>query len=82
MEKVVDIKDRYSTEIEEIAYILRNLENGRVYGYNGNASKMDGSLAQNAQKLRKEIGSLLSKVEYGKDSISEEIGEAFFGTDK
>lgn len=77
-EKIIDIKDRYYEELSEINYILTGLENGRVYGYNGNASQGDGSLNHNAKKLRKEIAKLLLKIEYDKPSISDEIAEAFF----
>lgn len=75
-EKVVDVRERYHEEISKIAYILKGLEEGRVYGYNGNPSKADGTLQHNAIKLRQEIASLLNKIEYGKKSIAEEIGEA------
>jgi hypothetical protein len=75
-EKVVDIKVRFHMELSQIDYILTGLENGRVLELNG--SNMDGSLAHNAQKLRKEIARLLYKIQYGKDSDSEELGKIFF----
>lgn len=75
-EKVVDVRERYHDEISNIAYLLKGLEEGRVYGYNGNVSKSDGTLQHNAIKLRKEISSLLTKIEYGKKSDSEVIAEA------
>lgn len=78
-EKIIDIRGRFHEELSNIDYILTNLENGRVYGHNGNYSQGDGGLAHNAAKLRKEIASLLNKIEYGKDSTSEEIGNALFG---
>ncbi|KAB2332941.1 hypothetical protein [Bacillus mesophilum] len=81
-EKIVDIKERYHEEIGNIKSILTCLENGRVYGYNGNKSQGDGSLEYNARKLKKEIARLLTKIEYGKPSISDEIAEAFFSENK
>lgn len=77
MEKKVDIKDRYSRELEEIRYILQNLKNGRVYELPG-GSRMDGSLEHNATKLEKLIKDLLHKIEYDKDSINDELQEALF----
>lgn len=74
--KVVDIRDRYYNELANIDYLLRGLEEGRIYGYNGNVNKFDGTLQTNAKKLRKEISSLLTKIEYDKKSITEELGEA------
>jgi hypothetical protein len=76
-EKIIDVRGRYEHEISQIAYRLRNLEQGRVYGYNGNISRMDGSLDQNIRKLRAEIADLLTKIEYGRKSNNEEIAEAF-----
>ena len=66
-EKVVDVKDRYSREIEEIRYILQNLENGRYYENSG--AKMDGYLSTNIIKLKKYLNDLINKVEYNLDEI-------------
>lgn len=77
MEKKVDVRDRYSRELEEIRYILQNLKNGRVYELPG-GSKGDGSLEHNATKLEKLIKDLVLKIEYDKDSINDELHEAFF----
>lgn len=71
MEKEIDIKDKYSRELQDINYILQNLEMGRYYENTG--AKMDGYLATNIQKLRDSILSLIDKIEYNKDSISEEL---------
>jgi len=75
MEKKVDINMKYSQELEDIDYILRNLENGRYYE-NTNA-KGDGSLVTNIQKLRGNIAKLINKIEYDKESIDDEITKAF-----
>lgn len=71
MEKKIDIKKKYSRELEDIDYILRNLENGRYYEKSG--AKMDGYLATNIQNLRKNINVLLDKIEYDKESIDDQI---------
>lgn len=76
------IKERYSTELNNIQEILTNMENGNIYGYNGNVCRMDGTLQHNSQKLRKEIASLLSKIENGSDSIEDEIAKAFIWGEK
>lgn len=75
MQKVIDIKTKYSHELSDIKYILDNLEKGR-YLENSRAQS-DGSLAHNIQKLRRQITELLLKIEYGKDSISDELAEVF-----
>ena len=69
MDKVLDIKERYSRELEEIDYILRNLENDRYYEKSG--ATMDGYLATNILKIRKNLNDLVYKIEYAKDSTDE-----------
>jgi hypothetical protein len=75
MDKVIDIKKRYSRELEDIDYILRNLENGRYY--ENTKAKMDGYLATNIADIRKDLNDLINKIEYNKDSIDEKIGKEF-----
>lgn len=77
MEKKIDIIGKYDEEIAEINDILQGLYNGRVYGLNGNNCSMDGSLQHNVTKLTKNLNQLFTKIEYGKDSISDEIAEMF-----
>ncbi|MDT0159256.1 hypothetical protein [Bacillus sp. AG4(2022)] len=76
-DKIIDVRGRYEREISQIAHRLKDLEQGRVYGYNGNISRMDGALDQNIRKLRGEIADLLTKIEYGRKSDNEEIAESF-----
>jgi signal transduction histidine kinase len=78
--KTIDIKKRYSRELEDIDYILRNLENGRYYEKSG--AKMDGALETNIANLRKNINDLLNKIEHNQDSISEELAKVFKLIDK
>ncbi|EQB3101479.1 hypothetical protein ACYIU4_002842 [Clostridium botulinum] len=67
----MDVKKRYSRELEDIDYILRNLENGRYY--ENTKAKMDGYLATNVQNIRKYLNDLINKIEYNKDSTDEQL---------
>ena len=60
-ERKTNIVDEYSHEIDEIRYILNNLERGRIYERTG--WSQDRYLATNIQKLRKEIVNLLVKIQ-------------------
>lgn len=70
----LDIVKEYSREIEEIRYILNNLEKGKIYEKTG--WTQDGYLATNIQKLRKELISLLTKIQNGDKGDKERIKEA------
>lgn len=72
-ENKVGIKERYSIEIQEIANKLNHLENGRIYEIT--YKKADARLAKNINQLRKMLNELLHKIDYQKDSISEEFGD-------
>ncbi|HEY5558045.1 hypothetical protein [Acetobacterium sp.] len=72
MEKVIDVSKKYDKEIAEIHYILKELGNGRIYGFDGNCSQVDNSLETNVDKLTQKITDLLNKIEYGKDSITDQ----------
>lgn len=76
-EKTLDISGRFSDEINDIKYILQNLENGLVTELHPQA-KMYGSLAHNVDKLRTKLNEVLYKLEYDKPSDSEVLGEVFF----
>lgn len=82
MEKKIDLSGRYDEEISEINYILQGLYDGRIYGLNGNNSRMDGSLQHNVIELAKKLNRLMTKIEYGKDSISDEIAKCMFSVKK
>lgn len=71
------IKEKYSIELNNIAERLSNMEKGRIYGINGNLEKGDGSLQYNCDKLRKDISSLLSKIQNGSDSIEDKLDDIF-----
>lgn len=78
MEKKVDVYEKYSDEIDKINYILQGIYDERIYGYNGNQSRMDGTLQHNITELTKQLNALMHKIEYGKQSVSDEIAEAMF----
>lgn len=73
MSKVVDISDRYSSEILDIKNKLNQLEKGSIYELTG--AKMDGYLSTNAEKLRESINDLLYKVEFNKESMNEKVAK-------
>jgi len=76
MEKLnYEIKKEYSHELNEIANILRQLRNGRIYEISN--AKMDGYLATNVDKLEQEISELLSKIQNGKNGFGTEIARWF-----
>ena len=72
MEKVIDVSIKYDQEIAEIHHILKELGNGRIYGFDGNCSQVDDSLETNVDKLTEKITDLLHKIEYGKDSKTDQ----------
>lgn len=70
-EKVIDIRNGYNMEVNNIRTKLSELENGRIYELTG--ARMDGSIAQNIQRLKEMLNDLCNKIEYGKDSLSDEL---------
>ncbi len=70
----IDIANEYIRELNEISYILNNLENGRIYEKTG--WTQDGYLATNIQKLRKEITNLLIKIQNGEEGDKKRIRAA------
>ena len=65
----LDITKQYSREIRDIGNKLNDLENNRVYELSG--AKMDGSLATNAQQLKKMISELIYKIDNQSPSIND-----------
>jgi hypothetical protein len=74
-EQKLGITKKYSREILDIENKLRDLENNRVYELS--RVKMDGSLATNAQQLRKMIKDLLFKIDNQIPSINDELAPLF-----
>ncbi|EHK2345812.1 hypothetical protein N2W29_001798 [Clostridium perfringens] len=64
-----ELKEKYSHELCDIYNILSQLKNNRVYDITNCQS--DGFLSTHIDKLEKELNSLLNKIQYGKDGITE-----------
>lgn len=77
MEKIRTTNEKYRVEIEEINGVLENLYKERIYGYNGNNCKQDGSLQGNIINLIRKLNQLINKIELGEDSTIDEINEMF-----
>ena len=78
-DKKIDVRNKYSHEIQDISNKLTQLEQGRIYENTG--ARMDGSLATNIEQLKKMLSKLIFKIEYDKDSIDDEIVEIFGKTE-
>ena len=72
------LEDKYSIEINEIKYILKNLYEERIYdpGKFSN-STADGTLQQNISNLSHKLNDLFSKIENNKPSESDKMDELF-----
>jgi capsule polysaccharide export protein KpsE/RkpR len=80
VEKKIDIVNKYSDELSDIQNKLQQLKDRQVYEISN--VRGDGYLANNVEQLKKMISKLLYKIEYGKDSITDEIAELFFDIKK
>lgn len=76
MERLCRLALMMCYELNEIDNKLKQIEEGRLYGYT-NGSPMDGSLPKNVKQLRKMIAELLLKIQNGKDGTEEEIAKMF-----
>ena len=63
----MDIKNRYSIELDEIRNYLTDLENGRIYELTGTPGT--ASCATLAKHLRDNLNSLLNKIEKDKPAL-------------
>ena len=72
---VVDVSDRFSSEIMRINNKLNQLEKGRIYEITG--AKMDGYLSTNIEQLKESLNDLLYKIEYNKESDNDRISREF-----
>ena len=70
----MDIKNRYSIELDEIRNYLTDLENGRIYELTGTPGT--ASCATLAKHLRDNLNSLLNKIEKDKPSVAEIVAES------
>ncbi|MDR3597840.1 hypothetical protein [Clostridium sp.] len=73
MNEKSEIRNKYSHELNEIYYILQNLENGRYY--ENTRARGDGYLATNIQNLRKQFDELIDKIECNEKSVKDELRE-------
>ncbi|MEN2465618.1 hypothetical protein [Ornithinibacillus sp. JPR2-1] len=73
--KRVDIQKLYSKELNDIKYILDNLEKGNIYERTG--ATMHGYLATNVIELRKKLNFLLNEIQYGKTTSLDEMDDLF-----
>lgn len=69
----MDIKNRYSIELDEIRNYLTDLENGRIYELTRTPGT--ASCATLAKHLRDNLNALLNKIEKDKPSVAEIVAE-------
>lgn len=65
------IINKYSKEIEDIQFIIQNLENGKIKEKTG--ADTHGYLAHNAVKLKEKMNELLLKIDTDSPSINDEL---------
>lgn len=78
--KTIDIRKRYSAEINHISNKLNQLEKGRIYDPK-KGNKMDGALDKNIEQIREMLNELFHKIEYNKESATEILGKAMRDTE-
>lgn len=69
----MDIKNRYSIELDEIRNYLTDLENGRIYELTRTPGT--ASCATLAKHLRDNLNALLNKIEKDKPSVAEIVAK-------
>ncbi|MGE7545082.1 hypothetical protein [Sporosarcina newyorkensis] len=74
-DKLIDVENDYSMEIEKINYILSGLENGHIQELT--RAPYHGALSTNVGNLKKELNKLFNKIQYGKESDSDKITDLF-----
>lgn len=67
----MDIKKRYSIELNKLSNHLTDLERGHIYELTGTPGTP--SCAKLAEHLRKDIGELLHKIENDEPSVAEKV---------
>lgn len=70
----MDIKNRYSIELDEIHNYITDLENGRIYELTRTPGT--ASCATLAKHLRDNLNALLNKIEKDKPGVSEIVMES------
>ncbi len=74
MRKEVDIKNRYSSELEDIFLTLQSIEREVNHKYKDDNKEYLISITKN---IRNKIDDLIDKVEYNKESIKDTINKNF-----
>lgn len=69
----MDIKNRYSIELDEIRNYLTDLENGRIYELTRTPGT--ASCATLAKHLKEDIAALLDLIENDKPGVAEKVAE-------
>jgi len=77
-----EIKEKCNHEICEINYILQGLYDERIYGYNGNQSRNDGTIQTNVTKMIEYLNKIVGKIEAGIGSEKEISKEKIFDIKK
>ena len=67
------IKDKCRNEICKINYILQGLYDERIYGYNGNQSRSDGTIQTNVNKLIDYLNKVVYKMDDEREGSKEKI---------
>lgn len=70
----MDIKTRYSIELDEIRNYLTDLENGHIYELTGTPGT--ASCATLAKHLKEDIAALLDLIENDKPGVAVKVAEA------
>ena len=66
MDKVIDVRNKFSQEIAEILFLLKEVGNGRIYGFPGNCTPGDDELKTNVDAITEKFNDLLDQIESGK----------------
>ncbi|WP_285395996.1 hypothetical protein [Lysinibacillus sp. fls2-241-R2A-57] len=75
---MIDIKEKYALEIQEIKDIFNKLEKGHIYlpgVYTSDRS--NGSIEHNITDLKQKLNILFNKIEKNLDSDSDKLNDIF-----
>lgn len=77
--KKINLRKIYTFEIQKITNKLHDLEEGRIYEFTKYGQ--DGYLSTNISKLKEMLNDLLHKIEFGENSIKDELNDLFRKSD-
>lgn len=75
MDKIIDVKERYSKELKTIDYAIKSLEHSDFKEEDNKKSKNKSYILMNIAKLKESIDDLIDKIEYNKKSEEEKFSE-------